>query len=159
MKFLSELRKRNFCKVGVVYVVTAWLAWQIVVLAVENIALPDWTMPAFRLAIWACFPVVMVAAWFLELTPSGFKLQRNVDPAESIARKTGRQLNRGFIMILVMALVLYLTDRFRDQLWSGSEGKGSATEATGQVDHSEAGKRFVASRRSEIPSAGNRNLT
>ena len=133
MKFLKELRKRNFCKVGVVYVVTAWLAWQIVVLAIESITLPGWMMPAFKWVVLAAFPAVMAAAWFLELTPDGIRLQKNVDPSQSIARKTGRQLNRGIVVILSMGLVLYLTDTFRDQLWSRAENPAPADEATGHL--------------------------
>jgi hypothetical protein len=131
---LSELRKRNFCKVGVVYAVTAWLVWQIAVLAVESIVLPAWTMPALKWTVIAAFPVVMTAAWLLELTPDGIRLQKNVDPAQSIARKTGRQLNRGIIMILAMALVLYLTDRFRDQLWPEGQGADPNGDTTGHVE-------------------------
>jgi hypothetical protein len=151
MKFFKELRKRNFCKVGIVYVVAAWLAWQIVVLAAESTTLPDWTMSAFQLAVWVCFPIVMIAAWFLELTPEGLKLQKNVDPAASIARKTGRQLNRGIIMILAMALVLYLTDRFRDQLWSDPGDDTTDEEATGQVEHTESEHRLVVLNCVELP--------
>jgi hypothetical protein len=144
MKLFSELRKRNFCKIGVVYVATAWLVWQMVALAVENIALPGWTMQAFRWSVIVAFPVVMVAAWLLELTPDGLRLQKNVDPARSIARKTGRQLTRGIVVILAMALVLYLTGRFRDQLRPEPNDTVPDTDATGQVEHVEAGNWFVA---------------
>ena len=141
MKFFNELRRRNFCKVGVVYVATAWLAWEIVVLAADSITLPDWTMPAFKWSVLIVFPIVMIAAWLLELTPDGMRLQKNVDPAQSIARKTGRQLNRGIVMILAMAMVLYLTDRFRDQLWSGAKDENTDRNPSGQVEPVDTGKR------------------
>lgn len=121
MKFFRELRKRNFCKVGAVYIVAAWLAWQIFIIAIEQASLPDWATPAFKWTVLAAFPVVMAAAWLLELTPDGFRLQKNVDPSKSIARRTGRQLTRGIVVILAMALVLYLTDRFREQVWSKTD--------------------------------------
>jgi hypothetical protein len=140
VRFLQELRKRNFCKVGVVYIATAWLVWEIIVLAAGSIAVPDWTMSAFKGLVLIAFPIVMIAAWLLELTPDGMRLQKNVDPAQSIARKTGRQLNRGIVMILSMALVLYLTDRFRDQLWSGANDENTDRNPTGQVEPVEKGK-------------------
>ena len=133
LKNAATTRPRE-ASAGVVYIVTAWLAWQIVDLVVENITLPDWTMSAFQLTLVVCFPIVMVAAWLLELTPDGMRLQKNVNPAESIARKTGRQLNRGIVVILAMALVLYLTDRFRDQLWSRGNDSQPEPEAVGQVE-------------------------
>jgi len=59
---------------------------------------------------------VLIAAWLLELTPDGFKLQKTVEPGNSIARKTGRQLNRGIIMILAIS-------------WNWPEAGGNHTNA------------------------------
>jgi hypothetical protein len=139
VKFFNELRRRNFCKVGVVYVVSAWLVWQIVELLVENVGAPVWTMQAFQWTVAVGFPLVLIAAWYLELTPHGLRLQKNVDPAESIARRTGRQLTRGIIMILAMAMVLYLTDRFREQLWAES-GQEPPDSTTTQLEPSSNGQ-------------------
>ncbi len=49
---------------------------------------------------------------------------------ESISRHTGHQLNRGIIVILSMAIVLLLTDRFRDEMFGGPEPEEVKTEST-----------------------------
>jgi len=115
MSLLSELNRRNVFKVGGAYTVAAWLLLQIVDLVLENINAPDWVMQVFMLAMAVGLPIVLIAAWALELTPDGIKLEKNVDQSKSIARQTGRQLNRGIIMILSMVIVLLLTDKYREE--------------------------------------------
>ena len=117
MNLFSQLCRRNVFKVGFVYVSSAWLLFQILELVLENSNAPEWVMSVFVVALAAGLPLILIAAWLLELTPNGFRLVKNVEPGESISSKTGRQLTRGFIMILAMAIVLFLTDRFRDEMW------------------------------------------
>ena len=120
MSFFSELCRRNVIRVAVVYVASSWLLLQIVDLVIEHTSAPEWVMPVFVQVLLIGLPVAMIASWLLELTPDGFRLVKDVDPADSISSKTGRQLMRGIIMILAMAIVLFLTDRFRDDAWFGT---------------------------------------
>ena len=128
MSFFSELRRRNVFKVGLAYSVACWLLLQIVDLVLENINAPDWVMQVFMLAMAVGLPIALIIAWAFELTPEGVKLEKNVDQSESIARNTGHQLNRGIIMILSMAVVLLLTDKFRDGSHINPERVGSARD-------------------------------
>jgi len=121
MNLFRELCRRNVFKVGAIYVVSSWLLLQIADLVIENVDVPTWVMPAFMLVTAIGLPVVIIAAWMVELTPHGLRLVKNVPPGESIASNTGRQLARGFIMILAMAVVLFLTDKFRDETWFSPE--------------------------------------
>ncbi len=130
MSFFSELKRRNVFKVGVAYAVACWLSLQIVDLVLENIHAPDWVMQVFMLALAAGFPIAIIVAWAFEMTPDGVKLHKNVDPGKSINRHTGHQLNRGIIMILSMAIVLLLTDRYRDDLFGAPEPAAEKTENT-----------------------------
>jgi hypothetical protein len=120
MNLFTELCRRNVIRVAAVYASSAWLFFQILELVLENTNAPEWVMSAFVLAFAAGLPLVLIAAWLLELTPNGIRLVTNVAPGESISSKTGRQLTRGIIMILAMAIVLFLTDQFRDETWFGS---------------------------------------
>jgi len=115
MSFFTELNRRNVFKVGIAYSAAAWLLLQIVNLVLDYINAPDWIMQVFMLGLAVGLPIAVIAAWVFELTPEGIRLEKNVDPNRSIARHTGQQLNRGIIMILSMATVLLLTDRFREE--------------------------------------------
>jgi len=137
MSFFKELKRRNVFKVGVAYLVACWLGLQIVDLVLENINAPEWIMQVFMLALLVGFPIAIIVAWAFEVTPSGVKLHKNVDPSESINRHTGHQLNRGIIVILSMAIVFLLTDRYRDELFGAAKPDDVKTEqsdstATGQ---------------------------
>jgi len=131
MNFFSELCRRNVIRVAAVYAASSWLLLQIADLVIENISAPSWVMPALMLVAAIGFAVVIIAAWTVELTPNGFRLVKNVDPANSISSMTGHQLMRGFIMILSMAVVLYLTDRFRDETWFAPKAENTEFENTG----------------------------
>lgn len=137
MNFFSELCRRNVIRVGAVYAASSWLLLQIADLVIENTSAPSWVMPVFMLAAAVGFPVVIIAAWMVELTPKGLRLVKNVDPANSISSVTGRQLMRGFIMILSMAVVLYLTDRFRDGTWFSPKAENTEFESTGRGEQNE----------------------
>jgi hypothetical protein len=131
MSFYTELKRRNVLKVGIAYSAAAWLLLQIVDLVLDNINAPDWIMQVFILGLAVGLPIAIIAAWAFELTPEGVRLEKDVDPSRSIARHTGRQLNRGIIMILSMAIVLFLTERFRDETAPEPESTGADSEETG----------------------------
>ena len=130
MSFLNELKRRNVFKVGVAYAVAAWLLLQMVDLVLENINAPDWMMQVFMLGLAVGFPIAIIVAWAFELTPDGVKLEKNVDRSQSISRHTGHQLNRGIIMILSIAIVFLLTDRFRDEIFGDPDERDVKSENT-----------------------------
>ena len=115
MSFFNELKRRNVFKVAVAYAVASWLMLQIVDLVLDNINAPDWVMQVFMLGLGVGFPIAIIIAWAFEVTPEGVKLEKNVDRTHSITRTTGHQLNRGIIVILSVAVVFLLTERFRDE--------------------------------------------
>jgi TolB-like protein/Flp pilus assembly protein TadD len=130
MSFLNELKRRNVFRVGIAYAVACWLLLQIVDLVLENINAPDWVMQVFMLALAVGFPIAIIVAWAFEVTPEGVKLQKNVDRSRSINRQTAHQLNRGIIMILSVAIVFLLTDRFRDQIFGAPDTTEIKSENT-----------------------------
>lgn len=130
MSFFTELKRRNVFKVGIAYLVACWLGLQIIDLVLENINAPDWVMQVFMLGLAVGFPIAIIIAWAFEVTPDGVKLQKEVDRDESINQRTGSMLNRGIIVILSMAIVLLLTDRFRDDLFGEPAADETNTEIT-----------------------------
>ncbi len=140
MSFFTELRRRNIFKVAIAYSVAAWLILQLVDLVLDNINAPDWVMQVFMLAVAVGLPIAIIIAWAFEVTPEGVKLARNVDQKESITKHTGQQLNRGIIVILSVAIVFLLTERFRDEIFSASQPTAADTQTTAdaEAEHSAA---------------------
>ncbi|MDX1404774.1 MAG: tetratricopeptide repeat protein [Woeseiaceae bacterium] len=111
-KLFEELKRRNVFRVGVAYVVAAWLVLQVLDLVLENIDAPAWIMQMTMIIMALGLPIVLGFAWAFEITPEGVKLERDVDRSKSITPQTGRRLDRLIIVILAAAVGILLVDRF-----------------------------------------------
>jgi TolB-like protein len=112
MSFFGELKRRNVFRVGIAYVLAAWVLLQIVDFSLEVIAAPDWILQVFVLAAAVCFPVFLVFAWVFEMTPEGIKKESEIDRSQSITPHTGRKLDRAIIVFLALAVLFLLVDKF-----------------------------------------------
>jgi len=54
----------------------------------------------------------LVIAWVFELTPDGIKRESEVDRSQSITAATGKSLDRLVIIVLALALVYFVFDKF-----------------------------------------------
>ncbi|MBA3833176.1 MAG: hypothetical protein H0X34_15030 [Chthoniobacterales bacterium] len=111
-RFLAELKRRNVLRVAAFYAATGWLLIQIATQVLPLFDVPTWTLRTVVVAVVFGFPCVLVFAWFYEITPEGLKRENEVDPSQSIARSTGRKLDRWIIAILAAAVVVLLANQF-----------------------------------------------
>jgi TolB-like protein/tetratricopeptide (TPR) repeat protein len=112
LSFFEELKRRNVFRVGMAYVIAAWVLLQFADLVLENIQAPDWIMKVFMLALAIGFPLAVFFAWAFEMTPEGIKKEKDVDRSQSITPKTGRKLDRSIIVVLLIAVVYFAWDNF-----------------------------------------------
>jgi TolB-like protein/Tfp pilus assembly protein PilF len=112
MSFIAELKRRNVFRVGIAYVICAWVIAQVADLVLENIEAPDWVMQAIMLVLAIGLPMVLIFAWAFELTPEGIKREAEVDRTESITHLTGRKLDFAIIGLLAVAVVYFAVDKF-----------------------------------------------
>lgn len=70
---LAELKRRKVFRVAGVYAVVAFAVLQAVDLAIEPLRLPAWTMTLLWVLALAGFPIAVVLAWALEVTPEGVR--------------------------------------------------------------------------------------
>ncbi|MEJ2273625.1 MAG: tetratricopeptide repeat protein [Woeseiaceae bacterium] len=104
MSLIAELKRRNVFRVGVAYIVLAWLLLQVGDTLAPALHLPDWINSALAFFLILGFPLAIFFAWAFELTPEGLKLENNVDRDTSITPQTGRKLDRAIIALLVVGL-------------------------------------------------------
>jgi TolB-like protein/Flp pilus assembly protein TadD len=71
LSIFSQLKQRNVFKVGVAYVIVAWIVIQIADVIAPQLNLPEWTPRMITFVILLGFPVSLVMAWALDLTPQG----------------------------------------------------------------------------------------
>ncbi len=95
MSLFRELRRRNVFRVGIAYLVAAWVLAQVADLVLENVAAPDWVMQVILLLLGLGFPLALIFAWAFELTPEGPKLEKDVDRSQSVTAH-GIGYHRGF---------------------------------------------------------------
>ena len=62
MSLIAELKRRNVFRVGVAYVIGAWVIAQVADLVLENIEAPDWVMQAIMLVLAIGLPLALIAA-------------------------------------------------------------------------------------------------
>ena len=86
MSFFEELKRRNVFRVGVAYLVGAWILVQVADILFENIGTPEWVMQTMLVFLGIGFFVALFFAWAFEMTPEGVKLEK--DPAFNGIRET-----------------------------------------------------------------------
>ena len=110
--FFSELKRRNVLRAGAFYVAAAWALSQGLAQLLPVFGDYTWIVRWFVIACIAGFPFWLVFAWFYEITPTGLKRESEIARDDSIARSTGKKLDRWIIAVLAVAVVLLATNTF-----------------------------------------------
>lgn len=117
MSVWGELRRRNVVKVGVAYLIVAWLIAQVVSVVEAPMGLPDWFDTAVLVLLAIGFPLALLLAWAYELTPEGIRKTRRVPLEDSLSHIGGQRLNYIVTALLVLAVGFMAVDNY----WLGSE--------------------------------------
>ncbi|MFT5520223.1 MAG: hypothetical protein ACI9IA_000813, partial [Enterobacterales bacterium] len=114
--FFTELKRRNVFKVGVAYLVLAWVVIQVTDSAVPALNMPEWmNTVVFFLGIIG-FPFAIFFAWAFEVTPEGIKKESEIAPEDSITSHTSRKLDFTIIGLLVLVAGYFIYEsRFQSQ--------------------------------------------
>jgi len=138
LSLFNELKRRNVFKVGVAYVVVAWLVAQVLQLIFESFGTPDWVMKTVLVLLAAGLPFVLFFAWAFEMTPEGLKRESEVDRSQSITSQTGHKLNNAIVGVLVVALGYFIVDKFvLDAARDAALIEATKQEVTKQVETAE----------------------
>ena len=103
MNFFEELKRRNVIRVGIAYLIVAWLVIQVADVMIDNIGAPDWLFRGILLVLGIGFLIAMFIAWAFELTPEGLKREADVDRSRSVASQTGKKLNNAILILAIIA--------------------------------------------------------
>ena len=104
MSFLVELRKRKVFQVAAGYLAVAWLLVQVTATILPAFDLPVWALRFVVLLFALGFPIAVLMAWALQLTPDGVKLD--------VGTSGGRRILAIAAALMVLALGWY----FRGQV-------------------------------------------
>ena len=141
MSLFNELKRRNVFRVGIAYMIGAWLLAQIADLLIDNIGAPDWVMKTLFVVLALGFFLSLFFAWAFEMTPEGVKRESDVDRSQSITQTTGHKLNRTIMFVLVMALGYIAWDKLSAP--TGAQPEAIVTAEQPAIDKSIAVLPFV----------------
>src|SRR5210317_765714 len=112
LSLFNELKRRNVFKVGIAYIVVAWLVAQVLQLILESFGTPDWVMKTVLVLMAAGLLFALFFAWAFEMTPEGLKREHEVDRSQSITPQTGKKLNVTITIAMALALGYFAYDKF-----------------------------------------------
>ncbi len=99
MGFLDALKRRKVFKVGVAYLVVAWLLVQAASIGFPAFEAPPWALRIFILVVLLGFPVSLLFAWAFDVTPEGVRVE---GPTHGSKRLLGI-----VVALVVLAFVWY----------------------------------------------------
>ena len=104
MSFYAELRRRKVFRVSGAYLVAAWGLMQGTEFLISALALPDWTPRLILVLVIVGFVPVVIATWFLEVTPDGIRLQRDID--HSGTQVAAKKSKIDYVIVGVLSLII-----------------------------------------------------
>jgi len=111
MSVFSELKRRNVIRTGMAYVLGVFALIEATDLLVPILSAPVWAPQVVFFSAALGFPVVLVLAWFYEVTPEGIKPAGDVEMLEPVAFM-GRKIDFAIIGLLVLALGFVVVDNY-----------------------------------------------
>ena len=135
MPILEELKRRNVVRVGVAYVVAAWVIIEVSSLILDIYEYPGSVMRLVVALLALGLPFVLFFAWAFEVTPDGIKRDSDVDRSSQPSGQTGRRLNLVTIAFVVIAIGLFAIDRFA---LDSTQPVQERTEASVRPEHNAA---------------------
>lgn len=91
LKFYREMRDRSVIKVGIAYLVAAWLVLQLADVLVPALGLPETAVSWVLAALAIGFAVTLVLTWLFDITPEGLQLTDAPVAAVSTVATGGRK--------------------------------------------------------------------
>jgi len=110
MSVVSELGKRNVFRVGVAYLVAAWLLVQVADTLFPLFGFGDAPARIVVVILAIGFVPALVLAWAFRLTPEGLRRESDVETPRS--PQADRRLDRVIMVVLALALSVFAFDRF-----------------------------------------------
>jgi len=100
MSLIQELKRRNVFRVGVLYLVAAWLLMQFTDVLSSLMPVPEFAGSLVIMLLMLGFFPVLIFSWVYEMTPDGLKREVDIDRSQSVTPDTGKKINTLIIVIV-----------------------------------------------------------
>jgi dienelactone hydrolase len=112
MSLIAELKRRNVFRVGVAYVIVAWLLIQVAETLFPLFGFGDSPARLVVIALALGFIPVLILAWVIGLTPESSRKESDGEKSASGIGTVSRRLNFVIMTMLAFALVYFAYDKF-----------------------------------------------
>jgi TolB-like protein len=112
MSLYQELKRRNVIRVATAYVVAAWLVIQVIETIFPAFGFTDRALRVAVIVLGIGFVPAVIGAWVFEWTPEGLKRDTDAEQPAAARLKQSRRLDRGIIIVLVVAVSYFAVDKF-----------------------------------------------
>lgn len=102
-----ELRRRKVVRAGATYALVAWVVLQLAEVTYQPLGLPDWAMTWTVLGAVLGLPVVLVIAWFFDVSGAGVRRERGA------AGAAGPVFAVAVVLLTVAGFAWWLTGVYR----------------------------------------------
>ena len=131
MSLFAELKRRNVFRVGIAYLVAAWLLLQLTDVLTELLELGPEVGKIVIVLLIVGFVPALIFAWAFEMTPDGVKREKDVDRSQSVTPQTGRTLDRAIIAMLVLVAAYFIYEaRFMQRSEPAAQSEAAAVTPT-----------------------------
>jgi TolB-like protein len=111
MTFFTELKRRNVIRVGILYLISAWLLLQLTDVLSSLLPVPEWTGSLVIVLLAIGFFPTLAFAWVFELTSEGLKRESEIDHSVSLAASAEQRTNVLITVLLIIAIGSIAVDR------------------------------------------------
>lgn len=112
MSFFAELKRRRVFRVASAYLVAAYGILQVAELLTGILELPGWSVRLVLVLTIVGFVPTLIAAWALELTPDGLRIDTGAESRTPAMAGEGRKLDLFIIGMLGLIIVVLIIDRW-----------------------------------------------
>lgn len=112
MSVLGQMKQRGVFRVGMAYIVAAWVLVQVMDIILQNFMAPDWVLKFVVFLCFTGFPFAVWLAWTFEMTPEGLRLEKHVDRSRYPHHRPGQKLDYVILALLAAVVGLVALERF-----------------------------------------------
>jgi TolB-like protein len=136
---LAELKRRNVFRVGLFYLVSAWLIIQVAETVLPLFDVPASALRALIVILALGFPLALVFSWIFELTPGGIRREKDVEVTSATKQQTAHKLNIATLVAVVLGIGIVVADRILPDTESAGDSPAmldTPTEPSAAIDKS-----------------------
>jgi TolB-like protein len=116
MGLFKELKRRNVIRVAAAYLIIGWLLAQVSTTLEAALNLPSWFDTLIVTVMLIGFPIALIISWVYELTPEGFKKEKDIKSDETITHETSKKLNYITLVAAIAVAGMFIWQQMNPQV-------------------------------------------